>query len=207
MKSCSIFSIHLLSRPTASLSFRSFLLFFFGLNFKQLTALHDVILSCPKSFMLATCRVEKNNGKMLLCAIHNTRVSHGHSVRLSAFFYIFDLISFILFHFNHIFAELIFHCCAWSSCGEISVLQYVYVCVFITVHAMLDALGVYGAPRRQVGLTGSLLPHSLIPITWLYMTLRYLCYRCFCLCALSPTHLFPFHSVCSFSFQILESEL
>lgn len=123
------------------------------------------------------------------------------------FFNIFDLISFILFHFNHIFAELIFHCCAWSSCGEISVLQYVYVCVFITVHAMLDALGVYGAPRRQVGLTRSLLPHSLIPITWLYMTLRYLCYRCFCLCALSPTHLFPFHFVCSFSFQILESEL
>lgn len=112
---------------------------FFGLNSEQLTALHDVIFSCPDFLMSATCRVEKNNGKMLLSAIHNIRVSHRHSVRLSIF-YRFDLISFMLFHFTIFFGGLVFHCCAWSSCGEISVLQYVYVCVIVTVHAMLDVL-------------------------------------------------------------------
>lgn len=44
-------------------------------------------------------RVEKNNGKMLLSAIHNTRVSCRHSVRLSYFLYIwFNLFYGLSFH-------------------------------------------------------------------------------------------------------------
>lgn len=148
-------------------------------------------------------RVEKNNGKMLQSAINNTRESWGHSVRLS-YFYIFDLISFMLFHFTIFWGGGLFPVALGVAVGKFLSCN---MSVFVLCYAMLDALDVYGVPRRQTGLTENLLLHSLNPITWLYMTLRYLWHRCFCLWALCPSLLFPANSLCSLSFQILESEL
>lgn len=147
--------------------------FFWGLNSEQLTALHNMILSFPDLLMPAFCRVEKNNSKGLLSAIHNTGGSHGHQRDIRA------MIPKLLFSPN-LAGVWFFYYCALSSCGEIAGLQY------------RCSRSLWCSQKTQVRLTESLQPHSLSPITWLDMVLRYLWYRCFCLWLLFLSHLCVF---------------